>query len=127
MKQLFTDCAKTLHRGNDICILDYTKKVPELMAISDFVITKPGGLTTTESLVSGLPMIIINPIPGQEEQNAEFLENAGVGIWLKKNDDIKLTLEKFLESKEKLAQMKSNANKLAKANSIREIIEILFK
>ena len=126
MKKLFTDCVKTFHREDEICVLDYTNKVPELMAISDFVITKPGGLTTTESLVSSLPMIIINPIPGQEEQNAEFLENAGVGVWLKKNDDIKITLEKFFESKEKLNEMKNNAIKLARPNSIREIIRVLF-
>ena len=59
------------------------------MSISDLVVSKPGGLTTSESLASNLPMIIINPIPGQEEENAEFLESHGVGIWIKKNDDIR--------------------------------------
>ena len=42
------------------------------MSISDLVVTKPGGLTTTESLASGLPIVAINPIPGQEEKNAEL-------------------------------------------------------
>ena len=50
------------------------------MSISKFVITKPGGLTTTESLVSDLPIVIINPIPGQEEENAEFLEKNKLAI-----------------------------------------------
>ena len=45
------------------------------MSVSDLVITKPGGLTTTESLASGLPIIVINPMPGQEEGNAKFIEN----------------------------------------------------
>ncbi len=49
-----------------------------------FVITKPGGLTTTESLVSGDPLILINPIPGQEESNADFLVRHGVAIWIKR-------------------------------------------
>ena len=53
------------------------------MAVSDLVITKPGGLTSTEALVSNLPIIAINPIPGQEEDNARFLEHNNVGIWLK--------------------------------------------
>ena len=53
-------------------VLPYTTQVPELMSIADFVVTKPGGLTSTESLVSGLPMVLINPIPGQEEENAKF-------------------------------------------------------
>ena len=51
-----------------IKILEYTDKVPELMYISSMVITKPGGLTVTEALASHLPLVIINPIPGQEEE-----------------------------------------------------------
>lgn len=69
--------------SKNVKIIKYTNKIPELMSISDLVITKPGGLTTTESLASGLPIIVINPIPGQEEENAEFLEQKGVAVWLK--------------------------------------------
>ncbi len=67
-------------------IIKFTNKVPELMSISDLVVTKPGGLTTTESLLLDLPMVVINPIPGQEEENAEFLEEKGIAVWLKKHD-----------------------------------------
>ena len=56
------------------------------MSISDLVVTKPGGLTTTESLASGLPIVVINPIPGQEEENATYLEKNKVAIWIKKGD-----------------------------------------
>ena len=83
MKELFLEFINKKNRIKDIKILEYTNRIPELMSISDVVITKPGGLTSSESLVSGLPMIIINPLPGQEEQNATFLENAGVAVWLK--------------------------------------------
>lgn len=113
--------------SNRVKILDYTKKVPELMSISDVVITKPGGLTTTESLASGLPMIIINPIPGQEEQNAEFLEKSKIGIWLQKNDDIKKVLETVILNDELLEQMRKNANKFAKKTSTKDICEIIMK
>lgn len=74
MNEHFSEIVKQFSREDSIKVLEYTDKVPELMSISDIVITKPGGLTTTESLASGLPIIIINPIPGQEEENAEFLE-----------------------------------------------------
>ena len=77
--------------ANNVKILEFTNQVPELMSISDLVVTKPGGLTTSESLASHLPMLIINPIPGQEEENAEFLEDKEIAIWLRKNDDNKLT------------------------------------
>ncbi|MNL77894.1 Processive diacylglycerol beta-glucosyltransferase [compost metagenome] len=69
------------------------------MSISDLVVTKPGGLTTTESLASGLPIVIINPIPGQEEENAEFLENKGVAIWIKKKDNIEEKLNDLFLNK----------------------------
>lgn len=126
MKKIFEKSVEDYHRESSVCILDYTKKIPELMSIATFVITKPGGLTTTESLVSGLPMIIINPIPGQEEQNAEFLENSGVAIWLKKNDNINDILKKFLNSPDVLANMKKKAIALAKPNAIVDICNVLF-
>ena len=68
------------------------------MAISDLVITKPGGLTSTEALVSNLPLLAINPIPGQEEENAKFLETNNAAIWLKKTDDINSILNNLLNN-----------------------------
>lgn len=74
MKKQFDELVEETNSSENVKIIKYTNKIPELMSISDLVITKPGGLTTTESLASGLPIIVINPIPGQEEENAEFLE-----------------------------------------------------
>ena len=61
-----TTTTNTTDITNNVKILEFTNQVPELMSISDLVVTKPGGLTTSESLASHLPMLIINPIPGQE-------------------------------------------------------------
>lgn len=80
----FKSIVEETNSANRVKVLDYTTKVPEIMSISTLVVTKPGGLTTSESLASGLPLLIINPIPGQEEENAEFLENHNVGVWLRK-------------------------------------------
>ena len=80
MKERFDELVKTTRTESNVKILSFTNQVPELMSVSDLVITKPGGLTTTESLASGLPLIIIDPLPGQEEENAEFIENSGAGI-----------------------------------------------
>lgn len=114
-------------KNEDLHILKYTKNVPELMYISSLVVTKPGGLTSSESLASGLPMLIINPIPGQEEQNAEFLENSGVGIWLKKEDDIDETINKILGDSQKLENMKNNCLNLSHKNSTENICKIIFE
>lgn len=127
MKELFMNFVNEKNSQKNVKILEYTNKVPELMSISDVVITKPGGLTSTESLVAGLPMIIINPLPGQEEQNAAFLENAGVAIWLKKSDNISETLDATLNSFSHLNQMHKNALLLAKPYSTKNICEVLLK
>lgn len=112
---------------DNITVLDYTTKVPELMSISDLVVAKPGGLTTSESLAMNLPMIIINPIKGQEEENAEFLEQKGVGIWMKKDDNIKEKLETLLNDEEKLAKMKECTKLLSNKFSSHDIVNVVLK
>lgn len=127
MKERFEDLVTETNSFQNVKVLEYTNKVPELMSISDLVISKPGGLTTTESLASGLPIIVINPIPGQEEENAEFLEEHGVGIWIHKKDDIFERLNSILSSHETIKKMKINARLLAKKNSTADICNIIFK
>lgn len=126
MKENFNEIVKKYNKENSVRILEYTNKVPELMSISDLVVSKPGGLTTSESLASNLPMIIINPIPGQEEENAEFLEEKGVGIWIKKNDLPDKILGDLLSNSEKLQKMKENTNILAKKHSTENICKFCF-
>ena len=126
MKERFDNLVEKTNSNSNVKVLEYTNKVPELMSVADLVITKPGGLTTTESLASGLPIIVINPIPGQEEENAEFLEQNQVGIWLKKQDSIQEKLNSILGSPELLKSMKINARLLAKKNSTKDICKILF-
>lgn len=121
MKLHFENIVNDLNKKESIKILEYTNKVPELMAISDIVISKPGGLTTSESLASNLPMIIINPIPGQEEENAEFLEKNGTGIWIRKNDSPYQILKKIIDNPQQLEEMKINTNKLAKKHATENI------
>lgn len=118
----------TKYNANDfVRILGFTDQVPELMSISDLVVTKPGGLTTSESLASHLPMVLINPIPGQEEENAEFLENKGIAIWLKKHDDVDIKIENLLSDHDKLNSMRTNTSILAKPNSTKTICDTLLK
>lgn len=126
MKEHFINLVNELDANDKVKILGFTDKVPELMSISSLVVTKPGGLTSTESLASNLPMIIINPIPGQEEENAEFLEDHGVGIWIKKEDNPDEIITNLFSSEEKIAEMRENTKKLAKINSTKNICEIIM-
>lgn len=127
MKESFLEIVKKYEREDNIKVIEFTNKVPELMSIADLVVTKPGGLTTSESLASKLPMIIINPIPGQEEENAEFLENKGIAVWIKKHDDPEIIFRDLFENPEKLAQMKENTKLLAQKNSTENICKILLE
>ena len=126
MKENFENLVEEFHKEDNVKILEYTDKVPELMSISDLVVTKPGGLTTTESLASGLPIVVINPIPGQEEENATYLEENKVAIWIKKDDDIEKILNDLFSNPDKMQEMKIRARLLAKKNSTKDICKILF-
>lgn len=126
MNAAFKELASELKDSKSFKIYDFINHVPELMSISDLVVTKPGGLTISESLASHLPILIINPIPGQEEENARFLEQSGVAIWLKKNDSPEIIIKNLLNSEYKLSDMKEKTYKLAHANSTKNICEILL-
>ena len=126
MKEAFENLVESLNKTDSVKILEYTNQVPELMSISDLVVTKPGGLTTTESLASGLPIVVINPIPGQEEENATYLEENKVAIWLKKDDNVEVILKDLFSNPEKMQEMKIRARLLAKKNSTKDICKILL-
>lgn len=122
----FKNLVELYNVSDRVKVLDYTDKVPELMHISNIVITKPGGLTTTESLVSNLPLVLINPIPGQEEENADFLVRNGVAVWIKKEDNIARVLKNLYRHPEKIEEMRSHIPNLAKPDSTKNICEILM-
>lgn len=111
---------------NNVIVIDFTKKIAELMSIANLVVAKPGGLTTSESMAMNLPMLLINPIAGQEVENAEFLESKGVGVWIKNDDNIEEKISNLLSDDNKLLEMKNNTNLLAHKFSTYEICKILL-
>ena len=126
MNLAFENVVSSYNANDRVIVLKYTTQVPKYMSISDLVVTKPGGLTTTESLASNLPMVIINPIPGQEEKNAKFLVKNGIAIWIKKDDNVIEILENLFSHPETLNKMKENTKKLAKLHSTQDICDILL-
>lgn len=127
MNDKFKSLIDSTNSWDRVKLLEFSNKIPEIMSISDFVVTKPGGLTVTESLVSNLPIIIINPIPGQEEENAEFLEEHQAAIWIKKGDNIARALKNLYRNPDIFEKMAENTKKLAKPNSTQEICKILLE
>ena len=95
-------------------ILGFASNMHELMAVSDLVISKPGGLTSSEALAIGKPLFILNPIPGQEAANSDFLLEHGAAAKVNRMEDLPYRIEQLLKSK-KLAEMARAAKSLGKA------------
>lgn len=126
MHEAFVTLSNELGNPPGLKIFEYITNVPEAMSISCLVVTKPGGLTSSESLASQLPMLIINPIPGQEEANAEFIEQAGAALWLRPNDDIDIVINNLLKSPDALARMKESASKIAHIDATKDICDTIL-
>lgn len=107
-----------------IVVLGYTDKVPELMNIATAVITKPGGLTSTECLVMRKPMLIINPIPGQEEQNAVYFSNNGTALIINEATKLSHVIEIIVNKPRRVEQMREMCDDLRKPNAATQIASI---
>lgn len=124
-KERFEKIAKKSEKN--IVVLGYTNKVPELMSVSDFVITKPGGLTSTECLAMKKPMIIINPIPGQEEQNSIYFTNNGTALRTYKNEPLEHVLDIAVNNKKRVEQMIEMCALIGRPNSSMDIANEIVK
>jgi processive 1,2-diacylglycerol beta-glucosyltransferase len=104
-------------------IIGFTQEIDELMAVADLVVSKPGGLTTSEALASGAPMVIVNPIPGQESRNSDFLLENGAAIKANTIATLAHKVTSLLRAPERLAHLKANAQRLGRPRAAFEIVE----
>jgi processive 1,2-diacylglycerol beta-glucosyltransferase len=103
-------------------VLGYASNMHELMAAADLIITKPGGLTTSELLALGKPLFIVNPIPGQEAANSDFLLERGAAAKVNRVEDLPFRIEQLLGSK-RLSEMARAARTLGRPNAACEICD----
>ena len=101
----------------------FTKEMDQYMAASDLLIGKAGGLTTSEALARSLPMVLIDPIPGQEERNADHLLEAGAAIRCNNLPAAAWKIATLLESPDKLCAMRVAARNMACPGAARAIVE----
>ncbi|MDO4563126.1 MAG: glycosyltransferase [Clostridia bacterium] len=106
-------------------VLGYIDYVDILMDASTFIITKPGGLTTSESLAKKLPMILTNPIPGQEDRNMEFLLNNGAAMSVSHTFHIDDAVYCMINAPWRLKAMTDAAGKIGKPNSAQTLGEFI--
>jgi len=116
----------TQTRAHPTHVLGFSTNMHELMAVADLIITKPGGLTTSEALALGKPLFILNPIPGQEAANSDFLLERGAAAKANRVEDLPFRIEKLLGSK-KLAEMAKAAKSLGRPQSATTVCQEVLK
>jgi len=110
-RQLSMVASPDRHRAH---VLGFTEHMDELLAVADVVVSKPGGLTTSEVLATGAVMAIVNPIPGQESRNNDFLLENGAAIKINSLGTLSFKLSQLLEDRARLQQLKDNARRLGR-------------
>ncbi|MBQ3179562.1 MAG: glycosyltransferase [Clostridia bacterium] len=119
-----TEAGKLRHR---VLTTGFVNYVSLLMDAADCIVTKPGGLTTSESLTKGLPMVIVNPIPGQEQRNTEFLLNNGAACAASKTCPIDECLYQLLTSPERLDAMGQCVRALSKTGATERVCRFVLE
>jgi len=110
----------TQDRRHPTHVLGFATNMPELMTVADLILSKPGGLTTSEALAMGKPLFIVNPIPGQEAANSDFLLEQGAGAKVNRVEDLPFRVEQLLGSR-KLTEMGRAAKALGRPKAAKEI------
>lgn len=103
----------------------YVNNVDVFMDAAECIVTKPGGLTTSEALAKGLPMIMSNPVPGQEDRNVEFLLNTGAAIKISKTFPLDEAIYQIFINEKRLENLNSAIEFLRKPNSTKDLINFV--
>ncbi|NHN28240.1 MGDG synthase family glycosyltransferase [Paenibacillus agricola] len=109
LKQWLEDELQGTNIPHRVIITGFVDHVHELMALSDLIVTKPGGLTVSEALALELPMMLYKPIPGQEQDNAAYLVGLGAAMEAKNAADLKNQLLQVIQNQSLLLKLKRNA------------------
>ena len=116
----------TLEHPHPTRVLGFTKEIPSLMSAADLVVTKPGGLTVSESLALGRPLLIVHPIPGQEAANSDFLLEHGAAAKAGRPEDLPSRVRALLGGP-RLAAMALAAKALGKPRAAEAVCRLAYK
>jgi processive 1,2-diacylglycerol beta-glucosyltransferase len=104
-------------------VIGFTKEIDELMGVADLVVSKPGGLTTSETLARGAVMVIVNPIPGQESRNSDFLLENGAAIKVNNTATLPYKLTALLKDASRLEWLRANVKRVARPRAAFTVVE----
>ena len=112
---------------HDLRVWGYTQEVQMLMRTADVLITKPGALTISEAFCMGLPMLLHEPIPGPETENAIYAEQQGAAIWVHREESLASVLRRILGTSGQLKDMGESASRCGKPEAVRNIVDHIAK
>jgi len=104
-----------------IRVFGFVRNMHELMDASDMVVTKPGGLTSSELMAKAKPMLIVDPIPGQEQRNCEYLLEAGAAVRLAEIEDAPHRIRALLSDANRLQAMRDHARRIGRPRAATDI------
>jgi processive 1,2-diacylglycerol beta-glucosyltransferase len=118
--------ALVVAQAEDFRILGYTSDMVNLMHVATLFIGKPGGLTASEVMASGVPMVISSPIPGQEERNSDYLLENGAAIKVNDLTIVAYKIDRLLDDPERLERMRECARQIGRPNAAQTIVDMLL-
>lgn len=130
--QAFEDKIEECRLSPQMCckhtrLVFFTNEVEKYMHASDLIITKPGGLTVSEALACNVPLAVFDAIPGQEEDNANFLMSHDMAVRIRKGDDCAGTISELLRNREKLEKMRQSCQSFDKSQSSKNILSLIYE
>ncbi len=108
---------------HSVKVMGFTKEIDELMQAADLVVSKPGGLTTSEVLARGAVMVIFNPIPGQESRNSDYLLENGAAIKSNNLATLGFKVNALLEDEARLELLRANVRRIARPRAAFDVVE----
>ena len=108
------EAAAAAEKQHRVQVLGFTDQMDELMAAADVVVSKPGGLTTSETLARGAAMVVVNPIPGQESRNSDYLLENGAAIKINNLPTLAMKLDALLADALRIKQLRDNARRIGR-------------
>ncbi|MFV9507073.1 MAG: MGDG synthase family glycosyltransferase [Oscillochloridaceae bacterium umkhey_bin13] len=116
----------TAARAEQFRVLGYSNEMPDLMRVATLFIGKPGGLTTAECMAANLPMVVIEPIPGQEERNSDHLLENGAALRCRSLPALGFKLDRALSEPGRIEAMRAGTNRLARPDAARTVVMTLL-
>jgi processive 1,2-diacylglycerol beta-glucosyltransferase len=108
-------------------ILGFTSEMPDLMRVASIFVGKPGGLSTAECMAAGLPMCVIEPIPGQEERNSDHLLENGAAVRCRESTVIAFKLDRIFQEPGRLEAMRAATARLGRPHAAERVVETLLR